>query len=203
MGNRTLSRALGAALVAGGLVAVQPAPAAAQGSTSLGLYGGLFTPLGSDIDLGGVAGTVRRDNSIIGGARLSIWGSRILGLELVAGYSPARAEVAGAPINSNRNLNIFTGGAKLMLGISPGASPIGFHVGAGPALIRRGTDVTAQSSSSTDFGAVVGGGVRLPLSGGIAIRADAEDYIYKGSFGSSSDQTRNDLVLSTGLSFRF
>lgn len=199
--HHAFSRAAVAGLVLG-LSALAPGAVRAQGSTALTLFGGVYTPLGEDIDLGAVGGSVERNNSFAGGARLSFWGPGILGLEVTGAYSPAKVHVAGGVINEDRNLNAFFGSAKLMLGISPKLAPVGFHVGAGPAVIRRGEDVTAQSESQTDFGVVVGGGVRLPMSTGIAVRIDAEDYIYKSNFG-GNDETRNDLVLSAGLSFGF
>lgn len=195
-------RGLASALLVAGLLAAAPAAATAQGSSAITLFGGVYTPLGDDIDLGGVAGTVERNNSFAGGARLTFWGSNILGLELSGAYSPAKVTIAGGTINEDRDLNLFFGSAKLMLGISPKMSPVGFHVGAGPALIRRGEDVTAQSESVTDFGLVFGGGVRIPFSSSIALRVDAEDFVYKGEFG-NSDETRNDLLLTAGLSFGF
>ncbi len=199
--HHAFSRAAVAGLVLG-LSALAPGAVRAQGSTALTLFGGVYTPLGEDIDLGAVGGSVERNNSFAGGARLGFWGPGILGLEVTGAYSPAKVHVAGGVINEDRNLNAFFGSAKLMLGISPKLAPVGFHVGAGPAVIRRGEDVTAQSESQTDFGVVVGGGVRLPMSTGIAVRIDAEDYIYKSNFG-GNDETRNDLVLSAGLSFGF
>lgn len=195
-------RAVAAALVAVGILTTAPVAVAAQGSTALTLFGGVYTPLGSDIDLGGVGGTVERNNSFAGGARLSFWGSNILGFEFSGAYSPAEVTIAGGTINEDRNLNIFFGSAKLMLGVSPKMSPVGFHVGAGPAVIRKGEDVTAQSESQTDFGLVVGAGVRIPFSTGLSLRVDAEDFIYKGEFG-NSDETRNDLLLTAGLSIGF
>ncbi len=199
--QHAFSRAAAAGLVLG-LAALAPTAAHAQGSTALTLFGGVYTPLGEDIDLGAVGGSVERNNSFAGGARLTFWGPGILGLEMTGAYSPAKVHVAGGVINEDRNLNAFFGSAKLMLGISPRLAPVGIHVGAGPAIIRRGEDVTAQSESQTDFGVVVGGGVRLPMTTGIAVRIDAEDYIYKSDFG-DNDKTRNDLVLSAGLSFGF
>lgn len=184
-----------------GLTAVGPASAFAQGGVALGLWGGVFSPLGSDIDLGGVGGQVERNNSFAGGARLTFWGGNILGLEAVAGLSPAKVNVAGATVNGTRNLDVFAGGLKLMLGVSPGASPVGFHIGAGPALIRRSHDVLDESESVTDLGGVIGAGLRFSVSPGLGLRFDAEDYMYNSDFG-GNEETRNDLVLSAGLSIQ-
>ena len=195
MGFQTALRAASVGLLVAGLIAAEPAPATAQ---SLTVWGGVYSPLGSDVNLGAVGGTVKRNNSFVGGARITGWGT-VLGMEAVAGNTPASVNIAGGTINQQRDLNVFTGGLKLMLGLSRKVSPIGVYLGAGPAIIRRGDDVTVASQSDTRFGGVVGGGVRIPVSHSIGLRLDAEDYIYKGDFGGDNG-TRNDLVLSTGLS---
>lgn len=193
--------ALGALALAA-LVATAPAALRAQGSTRLGIYGGVFTPLGSDLDLGAVGGQVKRQNSLAVGARLTFWGPGILGVEAVGGYSPAKTKVAGGTVNSSRNLNLFVGGLKLLVGISPAMSPIGFQFSAGPAVIRRGHDVTSQDNSETKFGGVFGAGVRFPIGSAVSLTVDGEDYIYKSTIG-TNEETRNDLILSAGLSFGF
>jgi Outer membrane protein beta-barrel domain len=198
MRPRSLRRLLTGLLLAA-LCTVLTASATAQGSTSLGIWGGMFSPLGHDPDLGSVGTSVERQNSLAVGGRLTYWGANILGVELVGGYSPARTRVADAVVNQDRNLSQFVAGLKLMVGLSPALSPIGFHVGAGPALIRNGHDVTDPNRSDTKLGAVVGGGIRLPVSAHLAVRADAEDYIHKGSF-ERDRSTQNDLFVTAGLS---
>jgi hypothetical protein len=183
------------------LAGVGPAQAFAQSTTSIGVYGGIYSPLGRDPSLSGVGGSIDRNNSFAGGARLTFWGPGIFGVEAVGGFTPARVEVAGAPINERRNQDILTAGLKLMAGLSPSMSPLGIHVGVGPAFIRRGNDAFSESDSRSRFGVVAGAGVRLPLSSRVHIRVDAEDYIYGGSIG-NTDRTWNDLILSTGLSLQ-
>ncbi len=183
------------------LAGVGPARAAAQSSVSLGVYGGVYSPLGRDPSLGSVGSSVDRNNSFAGGARLTYWGPHIFGLEAVAGMTPAKVKVAGAPVNGTRNQDIITAGLKLMAGLGPTLSPVGFHAGIGPAFIRQGTDVFSESGSISRFGLVAGGGVRLPIASRLHLRVDAEDYIYGGRLGEDS-RTWNDLVLSTGLSLQ-
>jgi hypothetical protein len=195
-----LPRTTGVLLLLGSITIAGPAPARAQGSTSFTLWGGVYSPLGADPNLGAIGGQVERENSFAGGGRLTLWGRRLFGLEVVAGLTPAKVNVAGGVINGTRNLNVFAGGLKLMLGVSPAVSSVGFHLGAGPALKRRGEDVAPGSESHTDFGGVLGAGIRVPFSPRVALRLDAEDYIYSGSFG-GNEGTRNDLILSTGISF--
>jgi hypothetical protein len=183
------------------LAGVGPAHAFAQSRFSLGVYGGVYSPLGRDPNLGTVGSSVERNNSFAGGARLTWWGPHVLGLEAVAGMTPASVKVAGAPVNGTRDQDILTAGLKLMAGLSPSVSPAGFHAGIGPAFIRRGTDAFSESGSISRLGVVAGGGVRLPLASRLYLRLDAEDYIYGGTLGDDS-RTWNDLILSTGLSLQ-
>jgi len=186
------------------LVALAPTRAMAQssGSTSLGIWAGLFSPLGSDPSASSAINSIDRRNSFAGGARLTYWGSHILGVELVGGLTPAKVNVAGGTVNATRSLNVFAGGLKLMVGLSPSLSPVGFHIGAGPAVVRRGQDVASQSNSETSFGGVVGVGLRFPIASGLGIRLDAEDYVYRGTIAGAK-KTRNDLVTSAGLTIGF
>lgn len=183
------------------LAGVGPASLFAQSSLSLGVYGGVYSPLGRDPSLGTVGSSVERNNSFAGGARLTWWGPHVLGLEAVAGMTPASVEVAGAPVNGTRDQDILTAAFKLMAGLSPSVSPVGFHAGIGPAFIRRGTDAFSESGSRSKFGVVAGAGVRVPLASRLHLRLDAEDYIYGGKLGDDS-RTWNDLILSTGLSLQ-
>ncbi len=172
----------------------------AQGSVSITPYAGIYVPTKNTFS--SVGNSIRRNNSFIGGGRLTLWGRSLLGVEFVAGFAPARVEVAGATINANRNSNVVVGALKLMVGVSPATSGLGFFVGAGPAIIRRGEDVLHSNRSQTDFGALVGAGLRLPLGQAIGVRFDAEDYMYGGNF-SGTKSYQNDLALTAGLSFRF
>ena len=183
------------------LAGVGPARAVAQSSVSLGVYGGVYSPLGRDPSLGSVGSSVERNNSFAGGARLTYWGPSIFGLEAVAGLTPASVRLAGAPVNGTRNQDILTAGLKLMAGLGPSVSPVGFHAGIGPAFLRRGTDAFSASGSISRLGVVTGAGVRVPIASRLHLRLDAEDYIYGGKLGDES-RTWNDLILSTGLSLQ-
>lgn len=196
---RRLSSVLAGAIVLSAL-SLAARPVAAQGSISLTPWAGVYVPTKNEFS--SVDNDIKRNNAFMAGARLTFWGNSPLGLELTGGYSPANVEIAGGTINEDKNTNVFVGSAKLMLGISPASSSFGLYVGGGPALIRRGEDVTEESESATDWGGVVGAGIRLPLGSSVGLRVDVEDYLYDGNF-SGDDDFQNDLVLSAGLSFRF
>jgi hypothetical protein len=195
---RRLSAGLAGAIVLSAL-SLAARPVAAQGSISLTPWAGVYVPTKNEFS--SVDTDIKRNNAFMGGARLTFWGNSPLGLELTGGYSPANVEIAGGTINEDKNTNVFVGSAKLMLGISPASSSFGLYVGGGPALIRRGEDVTEESESATDWGGVVGAGLRLPLGSSVGLRIDVEDYLYDGDF-SGDDDFQNDLVISAGLSLR-
>jgi hypothetical protein len=140
----------------------------------------------------------KRDVSVIGGARLTFWGTGILGIEATGGYAPARIE--GETINETHT-NLAVANVKLMLALSPVTNPVGFYLGAGPAFLARGKNPLDNNKSKTDIGGTAGAGFRFGLgeSGRSAIRVDFEDYLYNGDFG-GGNKFQNDLVASLGLS---
>lgn len=178
--------------------AVAVAPAAAQGGFSVTPWAGAYIPTRNSFST--VGQDISRDNSLIGGARLTFWGRSPIGLELTAGFAPARVRVSGTGtiINGERNTQVFVGAAKLMLGLSPATSRLGIFLSGGPSIIRTGHNVGLQSQSSTDLGGVVGLGIRIPFSASVGLRLDTEDYFYGGNFDGSR-KFQNDLVLSAGL----
>lgn len=172
------------------------APAAAQGGFSVTPWAGAYVPTRNSFST--VGSDIRRDNSFIMGARLTSWGRGAVGFELTGGFAPARVRVAGTTINEERNTQVFVGGLKVLLGLSPKNSRFGIFLSGGPSLIRRGHNVGLADESSTDWGGVVGLGFRIPFSPSVGLRLDTEDYFYGGNFDGSR-KFQNDLVLSAGL----
>ena len=185
-----------AILVAAALTTVVPGTAVAQGGVNLVPWVGAYIPTRnsvSDLD-----NALSRDVSVVGGARLTFWGTGILGFEATGGYAPAK--ISGETINET-NTNMLLASGRLLLALSPVTNRVGFYLGAGPALITRGRNPFDNNKSSTDFGATAGVGFRFALgqSGNTALRLDFEDYLYNGDFG-GGDKFQNDLVTSLGLS---
>jgi hypothetical protein len=178
------------------LGAVGVAPAVAQGGFSVTPWAGAYVPTRNSFST--VGSDIKRDNSLIAGARLTFWGHSAFGLEFTGGFAPARVHVSGTTINGDRNSQVFVGSAKLMLGLSPATSRLGIFLSGGPSIIRIGHNVGLQSQSSTNLGGVVGLGIRIPFSASVGLRLDTEDYFYGGNFDGSR-KFQNDLVLSAGL----
>jgi hypothetical protein len=190
--------ALFATMVAALSIGATAAPAHAQGGVNIVPWAGVYIPTKNSIsDLDNAA--FKRDVSVIGGARLTFWGTGVLGFEATGGYAPAK--VSGETINE-KSTDLAVGSAKLLLALSPVTNKVGFYIGAGPAVLARGSNPLDDDRSKTDIGGVAGAGLRFALgeSGNSAIRLDLEDYLYNGDFG-GGDDFQNDLVASLGFSF--
>ncbi len=184
---------LPALLATAGLVVGLPGTARAQGGVNLVPWVGAYIPTQTEI-----GNAFTRDPSVIGGARLTFWGTGIVGFEATGGYAPAK--IADETLNETRNTNLFAASGRLLLALSPISNPVGFYIGAGPALLTRGRSVFNEDRSRTDFGGTAGLGFRFALgeTGRTALRLDLEDYFYDGDFG-GGDEFQNDIVASLGL----
>jgi len=183
-----------AILAAAAVSAAVPAQAVAQG-VSLVPWVGAYIPTKNSIS--DLDNALSRDVSVIGGARLTFWGTGHLGFEAVGGYAPAK--ISGETINQT-NTNLLVAAGRLMFALSPATNRVGFYLAGGPALVTRGNNPFDNNKSSTDFGANVGAGFRFGLgqSNNAAIRLDVEDYMYNGDFG-GGDKFQNDIVTSLGF----
>jgi Outer membrane protein beta-barrel domain len=186
-----------ALLTVAGLFAALPSPASAQGGVNIVPWAGIYVPTKnsfSDIN----EAVFERDVSVIGGARLTFWGTGILGFEATGGYAPAK--ISGETINESKT-DLLAASGRLLLALSPVTNPVSFYLGAGPALLTRGSDPFDDDRSNTDFGGTAGLGLRFALgeTGRTALRLDVEDYFYNGDFG-GGDEFQNDIVASLGLS---
>jgi hypothetical protein len=185
-------------LAAAAIVASTAAtPLAAQGGVELTPWAGAYIPTSNSI--GSLGQDIERNTSIIGGARLTFWGTGMLGFEATGGYSPAK--IGDETINENQSTDLLVASGRLLLALSPVDNNVGFFLAGGPALLTRGSDPFDNDQSSTDFGGVVGLGFRF--GGGensrVGFRLDVEDYLYNGDFG-GGDDFQNDLVASVGVS---
>jgi len=177
-------------------VSVAASPAAAQGGVELTPWAGIYVPTSNSFST--LTDDFKRDVSVIGGARLSFWGSGHLGFEVTGGYAPAK--VGGETINET-NTNLLLANARLLLALTPVTSSVGVFLGGGGALLTRGKNTFDDDRSSTDLGGTVGLGFRF--GGGddnrVGFRLDLEDYLYNGDFGGGND-FQNDIVASVGVS---
>src|SRR3954468_8889412 len=111
-----------AILAAAALSGAVPTKAQAQG-INLVPWAGAYIPTKnsvSDLD-----NALSRDVSVIGGARLTFWGSKHLGFEAVGGYAPAK--ISGETINET-NQNMLVAAGRLMLALTPPSNRVGFFI---------------------------------------------------------------------------
>jgi Outer membrane protein beta-barrel domain len=172
-------------------------PLAAQGGVELTPWAGVYVPTSNSI--GSLGQDIERDVSVVGGARLTFWGSGRLGFEATGGYAPAK--IGDETINETGNTDLLLASGRLLLALSPVDSKVGFFLAGGPALLARGSNPFDDDRSSTDIGGVLGLGLRF--GGGensrVGFRVDLEDYLYNGDFG-GGDDFQNDIVASVGVS---
>jgi outer membrane protein with beta-barrel domain len=172
-------------------------PAAAQGGVELTPWAGIYVPTSNSVN--SLDQDISRDVSVVGGARLTFWGTGMLGFEATGGYAPAK--IGNETINETGNTDLLLASARLMLALSPVNNSVGFFLAGGPSILTRGSNPFDDDRSSTDIGGVVGLGFRF--GGGhnhrVGFRVDLEDYLYNGDFGGGND-FQNDLVASLGLS---
>src|SRR4026208_2645449 len=83
-------------LVAAAATSVVAPPARAQGGVELVPWAGVYIPTSNSV--GSLGQDLSRDVSVVGGARLTFWGTGMLGLEATGGYAPAK--VAHAALNA-------------------------------------------------------------------------------------------------------
>ena len=145
-------------LVATALCVAAPRAAQAQGGVSLVPWAGVYIPTRNSV--GDLDNALSRDVSVIGGARLTFWGTGALGFEATGGYAPAK--VSGETINET-NTNLLVASARLLLALSPVTNRVGFYIAAGPALLARGKNPFDDDRSKTDFGGNAGIGLRFGL----------------------------------------
>jgi outer membrane protein with beta-barrel domain len=194
--NKLLTMASGLA-VAVTMATAGATPATAQGGVELTPWVGAYVPTSNSV--GALDQDIERDVSVAGGARLTFWGTGMLGFEVTGGYAPAK--IGDETINETGNTDLLLANGRLMLALSPVSNNVGFYLAGGPALLVRGSNPFDDDRSSTDIGGVVGLGFRF---GGedsrVGFRLDIEDYLYNGDFG-GGDDFQNDLVASIGVSF--
>jgi len=197
MSIRKLMGILPGLVTAAAALSVAAAPAAAQGGVELTPWAGAYIPTSNSVNA--LDEDISRDVSVVGGARLTFWGTGMLGFEASGGYAPAK--IGNETINETGNTDLLLASARLLLALSPVNNNVGFFLAGGPALLTRGSNPFDDDRSSTDIGGVVGLGFRFGGGEGrrVGFRVDLEDYLYNGDFGGGND-FQNDLVASLGVS---
>jgi len=195
------SKGLVVGLAAALLVAAPAASSAQQKKVELTLFGGLYAPTDKDAQDVGDRPASRKSSAAIGG-RLAFWGSRSLGVEVTAGFSPARVLVqANSGSVFARGTDLAFGSAKLAYNLTP-ANKLGVIVSGGVAGLRPGSPLGDRTDKSTAFGGVAGLTLRFGVGQNVALRGDAEGFAYSADYGLGKKGT-TDLMLTGGLVIAF
>ncbi len=176
---------------------------------------------------------MKQATSLSLGGRLAMWLPGPLGLEFTLNYAPSDVTASGVSLHCGCGsfpgpsaAHVTAGSAKAVVRLGPPDATVAFHVGGGVGLVDHGgdaytSDVNLQSSGARFFSGVVAAGAAFKLGSSLALRFDAEDYVFKAQFQcrytytasgvcwavnqggtSTSSKLQNDLVLSLGLAIR-
>lgn len=174
-------------------------------------YIGVYIPFTDIVDAADIVGDVpdvvsQKEAFVIGG-RVSLGLLPTLAIEGNAMYAFSEAEAEDGGSVEAADAHVWAADGRLVLRLLPG--PVSPHIGGGIALIGRGGDAFEEvTGGKTDVGGVVGAGLKVKLPGIIALRGDADVFLYSAEFTveptpgeelSLGSQFQADLVLSAGL----
>ena len=244
LGRPSAFRCLVAALP---LVFALPSAGAAQVNVEFAPYAGVYLPTQTLVDHpppGNVWGyspqlSLKQKAGVTLGGRLTLWWSSRLGAEATIGYSPSDLSAVAIQL-ADGSAHVITASARALMRISPtgGGSPwlrlgggVGFVSRGGGAYLERGTTLRSVCGTSRVTGVVSAGAGFAFGRGGLALRLDAENYMYPAGLyvngespgcGGSQSQCRgfgnqvcniieavsptnkfqDDLILSVGLAVK-
>jgi hypothetical protein len=158
-------------------------------------------------DVGPFAGnpfTFDQKNAFALGARISVPVGARLSLEgeftyARSGLSVTEQDALGPGLDGgiSQDGNILFGSVRAV--VSPRRSNL--FLLAGPAIIKRGGDAWkgVKSSDITDFGGVVGFGIRANVTPRFRINFTAETYLYSFDGGGSNSKFQADVLVGLGV----
>ena len=149
--------------------------------------------------LGSGAGVaVKQQRSIALGIRVTHWWPGRLGIEGTLGYAPSRlnglctqsppCEPPSNPVSGirgNETAHVITASVDGLLRVTPPRSRVGLHVGAGLGLVTHGGFAYPDwyAGPTTFVSAIVKLGASINLTRRVAVRLDAEDFVFPAHVG--------------------
>ena len=186
-------------------------PAVAQIPIEIEPYIGVYIPFADVVSetIDGIDLAVKQKEALAVGGRLGI-GLGLLAIEgnFMYAFSDGESDADGE--TESESAGIWAADARLLLKLLPG--PIGLHLSGGLAFIGRSGDFYSDvKDGKTNLGGAVGAGLRVKLPGILAIRGDADVYLYSSEITADipdlggevtfEKQFQADIVLSAGLVF--
>jgi hypothetical protein len=194
-------------LAALALFALATRPALAQQvMVDINPFGGIYFPISDliDQDIEGVAVKGSQKLGPLFGARVTVWLNESFGVEGGFAYAISDAEQE-LPVASDTSANVMLATVKGLYQFAPSpGTPFMLHFGAGGALIMHGGDAYEDLEGTMDIGATIIFGGTYDVSDMVAIRFDAQDFMYQAKFeeedGFETDgKFQNDLVFTGGV----
>ena len=217
-----MPRIRAAALAA--LMVVMPSALAAQQFT-VGVYGGLFDATNDLYDQVETNVFLRFGQNIGGtfGARVAVWPSNRIGIELEASAvsSDVRirlAQLGNAFVDTTLAGSLFMGSINVVWAfIRPPLEPLAVYVSGGVSVVSRSgawiDDFMAPALESaggtfdepTDVAGVIGLGLKYSVARHINIRGDFKDYIssYQENDLVGDARIQNDIQITIGVEYFF
>ena len=203
---RTPSLARFAALTA----ALTLAASSVQAQITLTPYVGSFYAVGKYLDFSNGSITAEQTNTAVFGGRLSFPIGAVLSIEGAFGYASSDVflrvkngctDGSGGTWDCSTNFkgNVILGSARLQF--RPRRSNLYGILGG--AVVNHGGDAWKGTNQLTDFGAVVGFGLRASVTPRISLNMTAEAYIYSfdpdGTGNTFTSKTQEDLLFTVGV----
>lgn len=167
-------------------------------------YGVTHLGSGSSGPLAGNSFTIDQNNAFSAGARLSFPIGGRLALEgefayTASGLSITEKNAIGAGLDGgiSQSGHVMFGSIRAV--VQPRRANIYFL--AGPAIVTRGGDAWkgVKKSDITDFGGVVGLGIKASVTPRFRINLTAESYLYSFNGGGSNSKFQSDILVALGV----
>jgi OOP family OmpA-OmpF porin len=173
----------------------------------IGPYAGLLA-FDQDFRVANVVGFQGLEDSFLFGGRLGYTFGRWFALEGSVGYSSQTIEPSSVPESSELDVSYLTYGAEGLVPLAGGSVVPFLAAGLGGLSFEVNADPPAGESSNVLVGSF-GGGLKLPLSPSLVIRADVRDMLVRQgdrevlSLFEGEGDVRHNVALTGGLSLRF
>jgi hypothetical protein len=156
-------------------------PVAAHAQIEIAPYAGTYRPTSI---LGSGAGvTLKQQPSIALGVRVTHWWPDHLGIEGTLGYAPS--PLKGTQDPSPVTAHVLTASAQGLLRVTSAMARVGLSLGGGVGLVTHGGFAYPPwyVGPVTFLGGIANVGASIRLTKRVAVRLDAEDFIYSAHVG--------------------
>jgi hypothetical protein len=205
------------------LLALLPSTLTAQVTVGLSAFGGVYLPTADLFDgvvpvdtFGPSSLKFKQKTGWTAGARVGVWPSSRIGIELEAAYVSSDVEgdfiVATSdglvPVSGTESGNIFLGSLNFVYAlIRPPLEPLAITVSGGVGIVSRGGDALKNFEDTSDIAGVLGLGLKYGIAKALWLRFDFRDYISSFeeknlsavSIQGGGSKLQNDLLIVVGV----